>query len=143
MTNVLGRPLMEPASSTSSVSASSKPLSTNQPRFTLLYSSPSISSLLLIPEIASLQKSNPDKLKVGLWVEDSTRTQRAANESFLGLRDQGWIQKLFGSKAENLKGELETIKGRIGEKDLKQWVGSKERTKGAGRKMILICGPDG
>ena len=90
---------------------------------------------------------------MGLWVEDlslkGSDSKVLNNESFVKFEDSSWsdaIKKLFSSQdSDDQSGKLNLAlrKGRIGERELKDWVGSKSDFDGKKKRIILVCGPDG
>ncbi|PWN54426.1 hypothetical protein IE53DRAFT_382984 [Violaceomyces palustris] len=82
LTSVLGRPSSEQGvrSLTSKPNSNGDESLRKKPHFTLLYSTRSIGTALLLPQIHSLVSSNPGRLTVGLFLESTDDIQSNLTE---------------------------------------------------------------
>jgi cytochrome-b5 reductase len=99
------------------------------PKFTLLYAASKPSSLLLLPELAALQKEFPDQVDLHLHVDNLDK------ETKQGLSWSDWLL----SRPPRIE-EQDIHEGRINKDAIRLAV---DRSKDKGSRKILVCGPDG
>lgn len=106
------------------------------PKIKLLYAAPRPSSLMLLPELAQLQRSYPDMLDVRLFVDEAEGGRRTAGRGLLGF----FTRARASAMTEH---GMEAQIGQIARADVEAALSRGQASRQDGRRQLLVCGPDG